>query len=279
MYPRLAAPGEGVWVPLSNAFDPSAAPLMFKTFLHPDLDRSYARVAIVAIDASRVRVHVVAGTQEPVSPVRIPRTGLIPQSDLPGLVAAFNGGFRAIHGGYAMMVGGQTLLPPKSYGDTIALYKDGSIRIAPWSVISATLPLMDSYRQTPPYLAYQGQIDSSLTNEASLLWGATVTRQTVIWRSALGLSADHQTLYYGAGESLTALRLAQAMVAAGASDVAELDVNLSYERFLTYDPPNGNFDGVALLAAMNTKPKLYTLIPATRDFFYLTLAPTTPSQH
>lgn len=278
LYPRLAAPGEGIWVAMPNLLEPSAAPLMYKTFLHPDPARSYTRVAIVAIDLSQVRLHVVAGTQEPVSTARVVRTGLIPRTDWANLIAAFNGGFRAIHGHYGMMVEGQTILPPQPLGDTIALYHDGSIRIAPWTTLAATLPQMDSYRQTPPALVEQGKVNPALYDENSLVWGGTLTRSTVVWRSAIGMSADHRILYYGDGESLTARRLAEAMLAAGASDVAELDVNLSYERFLTFDPRHGNFDGVPLISAMSTKPNLYTFTAAPRDFFYLTLGTSTPAQ-
>jgi hypothetical protein len=271
LYPNLAAPGEGHWLPLPNSADPQAPLLMYKTFLHPDPQRSYTRVAIVAIDLTRLQLHAVAGTQEPVSPVRIARSGLIPASDLSRLVAAFNGGFRAIHGHWGMMVDGQMLLPPQPSGDTVAHYRDGSLQIAPWTVISNTVSSMDWFRQTPPYLVYHGEVNPALLDEASTLWGATVDRHTVIWRSALGLSADHRILYYGAGESLTARRLAEAMVAAGASDAAELDVNLSFERFLTYDPANKNLNGALLLPAMMTKPGWYITLPAPRDFFYLTL--------
>lgn len=278
LYPRIAAPGEGVWVPMPNLLDTSAAPLLYKTFLHPDPARSYTRVAIVAIDLTQVHLHVVAGTQEPVSTARVARTGLIPRTDWANLIAAFNGGFRAIHGHYGMMVEGQTILPPQPFGDTIALYHDGSVRIAPWTTLAATLPQMDSYRQTPPALIEQGKVNPALYDENSLVWGGTLTRSTVVWRSAIGMSADHRILYYGDGESLTARRLAEAMLAAGASDAAELDVNLSYERFLTFDPRNGNFDGVPLISAMSTKPKLYTFTAAPRDFFYLTLGPTAPNQ-
>jgi hypothetical protein len=242
LYLELAAPGEGVWTAMPNTFDAkrAALPLMYKTFLHPDPARPFARVAIVAIDATRVRLHAVAGTGEPVSSTPVERTGLIPASDLPSLVAAFNGGFRAMHGHYGMMVNGQTLLPPQPGSDTIAIYPDGRVDIAPWTVLSDTLPQMESFRQTPPYLVYRGQVNPALANERSMVWGAAVDSNTVIWRSALGISADGRTLFYAAGESLTARRLAEALVAAGASNVAELDVNWSFERFLTYAPVNGH---------------------------------------
>ena len=246
---------------------------MYKTFLHPDPERPYARVAIVAIDATRLRLHAVAGTAEPVSPLLIPRSGLIPSSDLPLLVAAFNGGFKAMHGQFGMMVDGQTILPPKPESDTIALYRDGRVRIAPWADISDTIGSMQSYRQTPPYLVYRGQVNPSLQDEKLITWGATVSGQTVIWRSALGLSADGQTLYYAAGESLTARRLAEALAAATANDVAELDVNWGYERFLMYAPPTGNFNEQILLSRMIYQRGMYVAHPASRDFFYLTLEP------
>jgi hypothetical protein len=273
LYPALAAPGEGAWVPLPNAFDPAAPPLMYKTFLHPDPQRPYARVAIVAMDATRLRLHTVAGTVEPASTANVPRPGLIPQADLASLVATFNGGFKAMHGHFGMMVNGQTILPPQPNSDTIALYQDGSVRIAPWSALADTLPQMQSFRQTPPYLVANGTLNPGLLNESSQLWGAYVDGNTVIWRSALGLSADGRTLYYAAGESLTARRLAEALLAVGASDVAQLDVNQSFERFLTYAPPSGNFNEQALLSAMNYQPGMYVAHPAPRDFFYLTLAP------
>jgi len=278
LYSKLAAPDEGVWVAMPNALDAkrAAPPLMYKTFLHPDPARPFARIAIVAIDATLVRLHAVAGTGEPVSPVPVERTGLIPASDLPSLVAAFNGGFRAMHGYYGMMVNVQILLPPQPRSDTIAIYPDGRVDIAPWPVISDTLPQMESFRQTPPYLAYRGQLNPALVNERSVVWGAAVDSNTVIWRSALGLSADGRTLFYAAGESLTARRLAEALVAAGASNAAELDVNWSFERFLTYAPVNGHLAEDVLLNGMMYQPGMYVSRPAERDFFYLTLALAAP---
>ena len=270
-YPALAAPGEGVWTPMANAFARAAPPLMYKTFLHSDPQRPYARVAIVAMDATRLRLHAVAGTNEPASSANAPRSGLIAAADLASLVAAFNGGFRAIHGHYGMMVDGQTILPPQPSADTIAIYRDGRVRIAPWSAIANTLPQMQSFRQTPAFLAYQGQVNSALAHEELFFWGKSVSGKTVIWRSALGVSADGRTLFYAAGESLTAQRLAEALVAAGASDVAELDVNLSYQRFLTYAPARSGFAEHVLLDTMVYQPGMYVSRPAARDFFYLTL--------
>ena len=269
--PNEATAGDGIWTPIPNSFDPGAAPLMYKTLLHPDRARAYAQVAVVAMDATRLRLHVVAGTSEPESPVRVSRPGLIPTSDRSGLVATFNGGFKAIHGNHGMMVNGQMILAPKRDSDTIALYRDGTVRIAPWSIISNTLPLMQSFRQTPPYLVMKGQANPDLQKEQIFSWGKSISGKVAIWRSALGISADGRTLYYAAGEALTAQTLAQSLVAAGASDVAELDVNWSFERFLIYAPLAGKWTERVLLDAMVYQPGIYVSRPSAKDFFYVTL--------
>jgi hypothetical protein len=272
LYQDLAAPGEGLWTAIPNTLDPAAAPLMYKTFLHPDPTRPFARVAIVAMDAAHLRLHAVAGTIEPVSPAHVARPGLIDKANLASVVAAFNGGFKAVHSHYGMMVDGQVILPPQPNADTIAIYRDGSLRIAPWEVVSNTLSLMQSFRQTPVYLAYQGQVNPEVQNEPRITWGASVSGQTAIWRSAFGLSSDRRTLYYAAGESLTARRLTDALIAAGASDAAELDVNQFFEQFVTFTPSNGALSEQILLDGMYVKPQLYVTLPSSRDFFYLTLA-------
>ena len=169
------------------------------------------------------------------------------------------------------MVKGQALLPPLLNANTIALYRDGSMRIAPWSFISDTLPLMGSFRQTPAYLALDGQTNPDLQNEQFSPWGKSVNGKIAISRSALGISADGRTLYYAAGESLTTQHLAEALLAAGASNVAELDVNWSYQHLLTYAPRAGNPTEQVLLDAMVYQPGMYVTRPSARDFFYLTL--------
>ena len=47
-------------------------------------------------------------------------------------------------------------------------------------------------------------------------WGATVSGETVIRRSAIGVDKTGQGLFYGLGEAVTAQALARAMRAAGA---------------------------------------------------------------
>jgi len=48
------------------------------------------------------------------------------------LVAAFNGGFQAMHGEFGMMADGVVYLPPKPYSATVAVLQDGSTGFGTW---------------------------------------------------------------------------------------------------------------------------------------------------
>ena len=49
------------------------------------------------------------------------------------LYAAFNGGFKATHGQYGMLLEGVEYLPPRDIACTFACLEDGTYRIATWS--------------------------------------------------------------------------------------------------------------------------------------------------
>jgi hypothetical protein len=104
-------------------------------------------------------------------------------------------------------------------------------------------------------------------------WGATVSGETVIRRSAIGLSGDGKVLFYGLGEAMTAQALARGMKAAGADWVAELDVNHSYPRFLLYQSSGAEAAPravSAIIPGIDYSEDEYVTRPSPRDFFYLT---------
>ncbi|WP_437932246.1 phosphodiester glycosidase family protein [Sorangium sp. So ce291] len=272
-FPDVAATGDGVWAPIADPARPGDAPALWKSVVHPDARRVFAAVAVVAIDLGRVDLRLVAGTKEPFSP-DIPaerRPGLVPEDHAGELIAAFNGGFKAMHGHYGMMLDGDTFLPPRDRACTIALYRNGAVRIRTWPEVRADEARMAGYRQTPPCLVEQGELHHALY-DSNRDWGATVSGETVIRRSALGVDATGKLLFYGLGEAVTARTLAHGMRAAGAHDVAELDVNHAYPRFLLY---GRGADGVgpratsALIPDVQFKAEEYVAEPSPRDFFYL----------
>src|SRR6185369_1343881 len=78
-----SAPGDGVWVPITDPRRPEEPPYMMKTLLHPDGSRGWAEVFIVAVDLRRVKVFPIAGKQEPKADrpaaESYVRTGVIPE--------------------------------------------------------------------------------------------------------------------------------------------------------------------------------------------------------
>jgi hypothetical protein len=276
-YENVATAGDGTWVAMKEGVvaegEPSA---MWKSVVHPDPKRGFAAVAIVAMDLRRLDLNLVAGTQEPAS-TTVPaerRPGVVPKDRYTDLIAAFNGGFKAVHGHWGMMLDGDTLLAPRDIACTVALQRDGSIKIRTFTALKGTEPTMTGYRQTPPCLLEEGKVNNVLeSTEYSRNWGATVSGETVIRRSAIGVDKTGRTIFYALGEAMTAQALARAMKAIGAESAAQLDVNYSYPRFLLFekssptDPPRA---GSALIRDIKFSKAEYVAEPAPRDFFYVT---------
>jgi hypothetical protein len=270
-----SAPGDGKWVPMLDARRPGEPPYMLKTLLHPDGGRSWAEVFVVAIDLRRVRLYTVAGTREPAadSPEgeKYERKALIPADHHEELLGAFNGGFMTEHGGYGMKVDGTVIVKAKPNACTIAVYNDDSIRIGTWNKLADSEPQMRWYRQAPECMWEQGKLHPGLQGGKGLKWGATLDGDTVIRRSAIGLNAARDVLFVSITNHSTARVLADGMHHAGAVDVAQLDVNWSYPKFVTFEPGDAGPGrmAVALAEGFEYSPDEYIRKKQRRDFFYL----------
>ncbi len=277
MHRAMFARGDGIWVPSADPLHPDRPAPAFKTLLHPDLDRPWSTVAIVALDLHRVRLTIVPGREDPKATLAeaalLTRTGLIPAADQPSLLAAFNGGFKTIHGTLGMAVGPTTLIPPQKWGCTIAAYRDGSLAIRSWTELAATRDDMLWWRQTPTCVVELGELGAGVTAEGNINWGMSVEGSTIIRRSAIGLSRDGAVLFVGMGDATSAGSMAQAMKHAGAWNVAQLDVNTPYPKFLFFAPSapgSAELAGQPLTPWMSCEPDDYVRRPSRRDFFYLT---------
>ena len=200
----------------------------------PDPERPYVQAALVRIDLHQTQLHLVAGTQEPASPVHVARPGRIPSADQARLIAAFNGGFKAVNGAFGMAVNGTTLLPPQDGLATLAMYRDGSVRLGVWGTDIQQMPDWWRSGKTARCWSIMGKSPHSRKATIRTLWGTTVKNKVATWRSGLGLSADGRYLVYVAGDGLTVPTLAQALVDAGAARGMQLDINSSWPRFVTY---------------------------------------------
>jgi hypothetical protein len=253
-------------------------PIMARTMQLLDPTRSYTGVALVRIDLSKLQLHMMPGNVEPAHPSginqAIPDLGMIPPADQSSLIAAFNGGFKGVHGHFGMMVNGFTLLPPIDGLGTVAIYQDGHVAIGTWGTELTQTPDMIAFRQNCPPLIDAGQINPGLYLDNRKAWGYT-GNSDITWRTGLGITQDGRYLIYAVGNGTSAATLAEALQNAGAYNAMQLDINQYYAHFYTYTPANDpakgfTMTGEPLLAEMIYNPHLY-LTPNARDFFYLTL--------
>jgi hypothetical protein len=264
--------GGGVWTPYIN--DLSGEPIAYRTFLQPDRDRPYSVVAIVAFDLKRTQLHYVLGTEEPSVPKGPRGVGKIANEyRAPGvLVAAFNGGFKATHGHFGAMADGVVALPPRDGLAVVALYNDGTVRIGEWGrdIITQTANMV-AWRENGPLVIREGQVTPRVFTNLVADWGGTLGGSVVTWRSAMGLSADNNTLYYFAGPNLSMPALAGAMMAVGTYQGMLLDINPYWVHFTAI-----RADGRKLVAdplfpvEMKQNVDRFLANGYSRDFFYVT---------
>lgn len=270
-----SAPGDGRWVPIAVPDVPSAPPTLFKTLLHPDKNRSWAEVFVVAMDIQAIELHMLAGTKEPIATEpeaeSMVRPGVIPKEHHDLVLAAFNGGFKTEHGKYGMRVNGVTLIAPRSDVCTLARYGDGSIGVGSWPKLAAREPDMVFWRQTPPCMYEEGILHPNLRDGSVKKWGSTLDGETVIRRSAIGVSADGTFLYMAISNNTTAAAIADGMHHAGAASIAQLDVNFSYPKFVLFERGTGTErQAVPLATGFEFSKDEFIRQPSRRDFFYLT---------
>ncbi len=280
MVKSFAAPGDGIWVPMIDDRFPDEPAPMLKTLLHPDPKRGWAQVAVVAIDLRQVDLHLVAGSIEPVTTLADAKTkkrpGVVAPDDLGSVIAAFNGGFMATHGHYGMKSEGTVWIEPKGKSCTIVQEPGDVIAIRSWEEFASKENDLVWYRQTPMCMVENGTLHPGLAMDDNTYWGATLDKETIIRRSAMGISEDGKTLFVGIGEATSAVAIAKAMQFAGAFHVAQLDVNFSYPKFVTIAPKAAGSSDLELKGLVKTfefKPDDYVKRPHTRDFFYVTRLP------
>ena len=251
---------------------------MARALILMDPQRSFTGVALVRVDLSKLKLHMMTGTMDPIKASNlarsIPEVGLVPAADQNALIATFNGGFKGEHGYYGMMVNGDVILPPLSNIATVAVYKDGHVSMGVWGKDINPSSDMVSFRQNCPPLVENGKLNPSLSMDNRMAWGYSGNTD-ITWRTGLGLSQDGRYLIYAVGNGTSAQTLAASLQAAGAYNAMQLDINQYYAHFYTYqaaDPAASQgfkLFGASLLTQMTQDPHIY-LTPRPRDFFYLT---------
>lgn len=271
-----SAPGDGQWLPIAVPDVPDVPTVMWKTLLHPDKNRSWAELFVVAMDVASIHVHLVAGSKEPVATVpeaaNAERPARVPEASENEVLAAFNGGFKMEHGGYGMRIGDTTFIAPIAGTCAAALFDDHHIEVAPWEQLASRESEMKWWRQTPNCMVEKGEIHERLLSGHTKKWGATLDGETVIRRSAMGVDAAGRFLFFGISNHTTATAMAEGMKHAGAVTVAQMDVNFSYPKFVLFEraEPNGKRLAQALASGFEFSENEYIRKRSPRDFFYVT---------
>src|SRR5690606_25876777 len=142
-------------------------PVAYKTLIHPDPERSYSELFVVAFDRERIQLQAVAGSVEPESSAPgasdVPRNAVVPNQHRSNLLAAFNGGFKSRHGHFGMRVNGVNLADPRSKSCTIAGYQNGALRIGTYAKLPEPGRML-WFRQTPGCMVEDGRQHPSLAN-------------------------------------------------------------------------------------------------------------------
>jgi hypothetical protein len=270
---------EGRWRPV--AFRPRAAgapPTFWRTTWRADRDRPDAITELVYIDPRQVRLGVVGGTEHPRSTTGEVGTGAVPAHLRERTVAAFNGGFQAIHGGYGMAVDGRVLLPPLPQAATVQMFDDDRVGLGTWPAHPTESAFgTASLRQNLPPLIEDGRFNP----QGAKLWGFALKGADPVytWRSALARTR-RGALLYGVCVRCSAEGLADALLEADAVYAMHLDMNISnigFEWWRSTRSGPESLEHRALLPEMWRADEPRYTTPHPRDFFYLTERPWAPA--
>jgi len=147
------------------------------------------------------------------------------------------------------------------------IYADGSVRVGMWGRDFSLTPDVYSVRQNLTLLVDGGQ-PSALINDGGA-WGPVIGGVGNTWRSGVGVDRDGDLIYV-AGPDLFPIDLAHLLIAAGATEAMELDINPMWPVFTTYTTVPGQ--PASVVAGTNLLGGMFFgtdhFITATdRDFF------------
>jgi hypothetical protein len=282
-FERSATPGDGHFEAFGDATRGERAatepPLLVRTVIHPHPESRWMTVTVAAIDLARVAVRLVPGTEDlkyanlPVGP----ESGLVPERERPALVAVMNGGFQPKHGHWGLVATGVVISKPREDGCTIALDASFGVQIGPFAALPEAVRASHTLRQTPPCLVDGGLVHPALLAGKDKAWAGHTADLRTRRRSALGIDASRQVLFYAIGEETEPRWLAEGLRLAGATSAAELDINWYWTRFLLFgkSAKDGPDAGNGLRITSTLVPKMehleteYVERASTRDFFYV----------
>lgn len=266
-FARSAKPGDGEWSVYGQPA--TGKPTLWTTVLHPHPISSFVTATVVAMDLRQVRLEWVVGSGDEGAATLSSHMspGLIPTASRDSAIAVFNGGFQARHGRWGQVSHGVTLVEPQPTGCGVALDGGGDVDIGTFEDVGKR-PGLVTYRQTPPCLVVDGELNPTLLTGNVKAWAGKSQREKTRRRSALGISRETATLYYLIGVETEALDLGRALVALNAEHGLQLDINWNWTRFFLVSPEQESAPVHSpLVDGMVMDVGEYVKRPSKRDFF------------
>jgi hypothetical protein len=228
---QSAEPG---WTPVS--YNGHLIAVDERTFEYPD--GAAVTVARFHFGQTRFELHV-GTTDPPTGSVPVPEDArpALSSAELPVLLAAFNGGFKASADAGGFELEGNVLRPLVDGDASFVIDADGSGHVGVWGTdLPAPGEKVASVRQNLGPLVTGSEPSAQASDVA--LWGATLGGGAMVARSALGEDPEGNILYAGS-ISTVPLDLADALVASGASRAMEMDINPGFVALVLAPSPGG----------------------------------------
>jgi hypothetical protein len=221
-------------------------------------------VTVVRFRVGRVKFNLHVGSTDPPTggaTVGPDAGAAIGPDETPLLLGAFNGGFLTGAGAGGFELNGQPLLTMVPGRATFLIDASGAAHVGTWTQgIPAAGEVWTSARQNLYPLVSGGQPSGQINSIGA--WGATLGGGAAVARSSVGEDASGNILY-AAGMSVLPTDLANALIANGAVNAMELDINPEWVQ-LSY----AALPGLALATAIpgQNRPATQYQSGWTRDF-------------
>jgi hypothetical protein len=149
-----------------------------------------------------------------------------PNEGVAGVVAVFNGGFKVAAKAGGSMVDGVTLAPLVRGDMTLAIDAAGHWKMGMWEP-NFPGPSFHAiaYRQNLGPLIANGQVTRAALDASAPAWGSPLHNIPLQPRTALGIDARGNLIYIATMTSVSPGDIARALLAAGAREGMQLDIN------------------------------------------------------
>ncbi len=255
-------PSEGVWQSIESV---NGTPAMYATFVRPDTTHTSYLAGIVSMDQRLVKFQLHPGETDP-GPGAWGVPTSVPPTDRANLLATFNGGFKVKDSRGGFYLNGQTAGTLTNGAASLVFGKDGHVTVGVWGRDVTMTPDVGAVRQNLKLIVDHGKVPANVDSNVEANWGASISGNLYVWRSAMGLTADGRLIFVY-GPALSVRSVADLLQRSGVVTGLQMEINPAWMSFMYYqqtaDPTTPT--PVNLLSSQERPADRY-LQPTSRDF-------------